>query len=278
MLKALNNFIALFVDSFMLFGRVKAWMLLLVIFCVNYLVLFSHTYFYEFSISSLIIDWVNILNTQYAVAFTHYPGHYILLPYFYGITKLLTGALFEGAILGFVAVIFYRYIIRQNTPTKYTISSFISLWVQLAVGWIIINGLITGGHYLLPKLLEPILHGSPRREMIFEYFLMPGYDIVIFALLFFAIPFTAIYRVNIFNGLMNSVKIFFTRPVFCLFLAAVIMSLPILLGLLLNQPYFIVTKFRPEMIFWILLLSIGTDIFVNFFWMSTSVGYLSDLE
>ena len=278
MLKSINQFIGLFVESFKLFGQVKAWMFLLVIFIVDGILLLAHYQFYSPVFYTIITWWTQTLNDQYAAGFTHYPGHFILFPYYYNIAKLIVGLFIEGALLGGTAVVFYRYFFNLTDPDKRIFGSTIHAWIQLSLGWVFINGILTAAHLYLPDLLRSFLHQSPRRQLVFDYGVMPAIDIVVVALCFFIIPYIAIYRTNIFSALLSSIKIFFKHPFFCLFLSVSILILPLIFAAILNHPNIIVEKFKPEMVYWLLFAALGADVFVNFFWMSTAVGFMADFD
>lgn len=278
MLKSINQFISLFLDTFKLFGRVKAWLLLCCIVFVNWLLLYSHYNFTDPMFYGVISWWTELWDAQYAAGFTHYPGHFILLAYYYSYAKLFIGLLIEGGLLGAVAVVFYRYIFADTEKLKHSFQSTMKNWMHLTLGWIILNGILTIGHYYIPKMLSSVLLGSPRRQMLFEYGLLPSFDIIIVALFFFTIPYIAIYRTTVLAGIINSLKIFIKRPIFTLFLAGAILSVPIILSLIMSNPSVLVDKFKPSIIYWLLMGGIFIDLFVNFFWMGTAVNFLSEEE
>ncbi len=278
MLKSINYFISLFLDTFKLFGRVKAWLLFLSLGFVYWLLLYSHYQFTDPLFYGFIAWWTKLWDPQYAGGFTHYPGHFILMSYYYSSAKLFIGFFIEGGLLGAAAAVFYRYIFTETKETNYSLSSNLNNWLHLSLSWGILNAVLFAGYKFLPQIFASFLWSSPRRQMIFDYGVIPLFNILIVAIFFFAIPYIAIYRTNVLNGIIQSFKIFIRRPIFTFFLAAAILTVPLILSLILNNPAVLVDKFKPILIYWLLLAGIVLDIFVNFFWMGTAVNFLSDEE
>jgi len=245
---------------------------------IEFIILYAHYNFSEPLFFTSVSFWTHLLNEQFAIGFTHYPGHFILLPYYFSFAKLFAGILFEGALLGGAAVIFYNYLYEPSEKTPRKPFDLFSSWFQLSAAWAILNGILTAAHLFLPKLLSPLLYQSPRRQMVFDYGVLPFIDILVIGLLFFAIPWIAIYRVNLLSGIKHSLKIFISRPIFCFLLSFTILIVPMVLAQILNHPNLIVNKFKPEMIYWLLFGGLIVDLFVNFFWMGTAANYLSENE
>lgn len=277
MLQLLNRIIGIFADTFRLFGQGRAWLYLFAIFILDVILLYAHEHFQYPLFYGLITGWAKLMNHDYAIGFTHYPGHYMLLPYFFYRAKLLLGFLIEGAVLGAVALYFYRYL-YQLTEEEEPLKDKLYRWLNVSIAWIVLNGLIFLSGKYLPQLFRPLLAYSPRRQLLFDYAVMPAVNVVILALLFVAIAYIAIYRVHVINGIWNSLKFFFRAPVFMLVLSGVILIIPTFFTYLLLNQNVILEKFNPELIYWILNLSIFLELFVNFFWISAAVQLLIDEE
>jgi len=277
-LTGINKFVGLFLDSMRMMGRGRIWFLLLLNFLINLLVLYSHYRFQSPVFYGVIHAWTNLFDPGHAVAFTHYPGHMLLLPYFNGWAKFFVSTVIEGAILGGIAVTFFDAWLDAGKRARHTIGSALWLWLQLILGWLLINGLILLVNVQLPSLMQGFLYGSPSRMRAFKFLMLPGIYIIITALFYFALPYAAIHRTNIFRAAGQSLKLFFSRPITCLFLAAFILAVPVLISIALGEQDSIIEKFRPELVYWLLLLGLITDIFVNFFWMGTAARVLAEEE
>jgi len=251
---------------------------LLAYFLVNWLILYAHYDFYSPVFYGIIKPWINLFGDQQAIGFTHYPGHFLMLPFFFGWAKFYLSILLEGSVLGGVAVMFYRSYTGEKSEDKNSFGRLFLLWFQLTMTWLVINIIFLLIDIKLPELLHSFLVGSPRRILAFQYLFQPFLYVVIMSLFFFAIPYVAIYRVNVFTGLGKSLSYFKNNPILCFFLSVFILIIPVSLSLLLTQQNLIVAKFKPELIYWILLVGLITDIFVNFFWMGMAVRHIIDQE
>lgn len=272
----INNFIDLFISALRLINRLKAWLLLLLLFAVYWLLLYSHIKFYSPLVYGIISPWLN-LNDQYAKGFTHYPGQFILLPYYFGWAKLAFGLFIEGAILGGVASVFYKNFHASDNLENQPVSNKFNLWIQLSLAWIFLNGSLVLVNLFIPSLFAPILYSSSR-QMLFNYLIMPGIYIFLVAIFFYTIPCVAIYRVNAFRAAIDSIKYFLKNPILTFFLSLFIMIVPLIISIILNTPNVIVEKFYPELIYWIITGGLVVDIFIGFLWMGTATTYLKNQE
>ena len=278
LLSGINHFIGLFLDSLRSLGRGRIWFLLLLNLLINLLVLYSHYDFQSPIFYGVINWWTNLFDSGRAIGFTHYPGHLLLLPYFNGWAKFFVSMAVEGAILGGVAVAFFRTFVDVGKRERQSVAGALWLWVQLILAWLLVNGLILLVNTQLPDLVTDFLQGSPRRQDVFDLLVLPSIYVVILALFYFAIPFAAIYRTNIIKAAGNSIRIFFQRPITCLALAAFMLAVPVIIGATVGQQELIVDKFKPELIYWLLLVGLVVDVFVNFFWMGTAARVLAEEE
>ena len=145
------------------------------------------------------------------------------------------------------------------------------------LAWLVINLLTIGIGTILPDILAPFLDG-PRRMAAFNFVVMPGAYVFILALFFVAIPSIAVKGDNVFRGLLRALKIFIRYPITCLFLSAFILAGPIFISILSSYAWDIIERFRPELVYWILVAGLGSELLANFFWMGTSVRLLAEPE
>jgi hypothetical protein len=277
MLQGVNTYIGIFADTFKYFNRGKAWLWLLVIFVVEGLILQAHYKFYSPMFYWLMSPWIN-LDQQTATGFIHYPGHFLLLPLYFGKAKFIIGSLFEGAILGAVALIFYRHSTGSTDTIRHSGGQMFMRWFQLCLAWFIINGLFYLVNLFLPQMFNWFLENHPRRIIVFNTVCLPFVFVLIMSIFYFIIPYIAIYRVNVFKAIKNSFILFIRNPFICFFSALTILLIPIILSILLSNQTTIVDKFNPELVYYLLLLGLFIDILVNFFWVGTAVRYLIEKE
>jgi hypothetical protein len=275
---SINRFIGLFVDTFKQFGRVRIWLVLLGYFLINWLLLYAHYNFVSPFFYGFISFWTGLFGDQQATGFTHYPGHFLLLPYFFGWAKLFLGILLEGAVLGAVAVMFYQSYHEIAKEERATFRQVFASWIHLELAWLLLNGLILAVNRFLPDLLRPWLAGSPRRTMAFEFAALPLIYVVILAVLFHMIPAAAVYRDHFFRALRRSFRLFLRRPFTSFFLSLLLLTVPVFVSIINGKSADIVQKFKPELVYWLLLAGLIVDVFFYFFWMGTAVRSLVDEE
>jgi hypothetical protein len=270
LLDNINRFVMLFIDTFRRVGRWRAWLLLLGYFLVNWLILYAHYNFLSPVFYSVMTAWTRLIDPGSATAFTHYPAQFYYLADYFGWAKLIVGLVLEGLVLGGVV----RILSRDNAAFE-TQKSLLVLWPHLVLAWLVINVLTLAAGLYLPELMRPLLDG-PRRLMAFRLVFMPGIYSLILALFFFAIPAIALKGDNVFRGLMRALTIFRRNPVTCLLLSGIILAGPITLSILSGYASDIIEKFRPELIYWLLVIGLGTELLANFFWMGTASRFLAD--
>lgn len=278
MLKAVNNLLRHFATTFKLLGKGKAWLFALIIFVVHFFFLTAFDRFYEPFFYSLVTFITGLINPKFANAFTHFPGHYQLMGVYFYKVKFFMGIFFEGALLGAIAIYFYNYISEYKNKAKKPFTYYLNNWLQLNLAWLVINGLIYLLGKYLPVMLEGFLQYSPRRQFVFDYLFMPGLNIIITAFFYVIIAYVIIYQTNIFNAAYRSLIIFLNNPISIFIKSFVVLIVPILLSYVIGAQDTLVTKFNPEIVYWILLTGLIIDIPVNIFWMGSSVLTLSELE
>ena len=242
---------------------------------MNWLILFGHFNITSPLFSGIVNAWVSFIGAEQAEAFNHYPSHLILLPYYFGWAKIISGVLFETITLGLVALLFARIEERFGNLPKSIWAGTLSKLPHLMVVWIILNGLILLVAMFLPQFAMPYVEGSPRRQMLLEILLMPGLYILIMAPLFIAIPAVVVGGKSVFSAIKTSLRLFRERYVTMFLLTLLVLVIPVFFSLITSRPLVIVEKFKPELVYWILLAGLFADMFVKFFWMGTAVKLLS---
>lgn len=276
LLDRINEFILLFVDTVRQVPRFKIWLPLVAYFLVQWFALYAHYNFLQPPFYELITSWVSLIGPDQADAFAHYPQHFLLLGRFAGWAKLAIGLILEGLVLGLVAGLFHVRFTGDASPT-YRQRPLLIRWLNLAGVWALINGLMWVSGTYFPQWLEPVLHGS-RRMLAFSFVFMPFVYAFIFAMFFMAIPAIIVFGDNALAAILRSLRLFLSRPLTILFLAIFILAVPILLGIVASRPSGIVDGFKPELVYWLLVGSLFSDLIANFFWMGTAVRFLSASE
>ena len=209
-------------------------------------------------------------------SFSHYPAHFLYLPYYFSWAKIVVGLLFEGLVLGTAAAFFADRYRRHTGAAATSFREVLSLILQLIAAWVVFNGLTVLVNLYLPDLLAAFHQDSPRRLLAVRFVLQPFILVLVFALLFFSIPAVAVYRENFLKAVGRSVRLFFRRPITCFFLAGIIMIVPYIISAVPADV--VITKFKPELVFWIMFVGLAAETLAGYFWMGTAVRFLLEEE
>jgi hypothetical protein len=278
LLISINRFFALVYDTFRQLGRGRIWLVLGAFFLLNWLALYAHFKPFSPMFYGPMEFWVNLHGANIASGFFHYPGHFLVLPELFDYAKLLLGFLFEGAMLGLVALLFFNSFLQVKQSEVSPIRLVLSSWFQLMLGWLILNGLMLIVILYLPQILAVWLHGAPRRIAFYQFAVVPVIFAFLLSMFYFVFPLVAIYGDTVFYALRRSVTIFWKNPVTLLSLALIVVVSQSLVSLVAGRPDTIIEKFRPELIYWVLLAGLVFSCLATFFWMGTAVRFLIEEE
>jgi len=275
LLDKFNQFLLLFLETIRQFGRWRIWGVLFLYLVLHWLILYGHYQYVKTPFYGWLSPWIDLVGGDRSVAFSHYPQQFYYLGRFAGWAKLVVSLLVEGAILGFVAALFWRSFTGElvEGPRR----SGVTRWINLVLAWAVLNGLMMAAGQLLPAIAGPWLTG-PRRVLAFSYVVMPFFFTLIFAVMYFAIPRVAIMGENVLVAIGRSMAVFFRRPLTVFFAAFLVLVVPVLLNAVTSRPAGIIDGFRPELIYWLLAASLVIEMIANFFWMGTAVRFLIEPE
>ncbi|UCD64988.1 MAG: hypothetical protein JSW34_06035 [Candidatus Zixiibacteriota bacterium] len=276
---SINYFLTLFLDTFRRLGGWRIWLVLGAYFLFEWLFLFAHYKFYWPVLIDILQPWLRLVNGQNAAGYTHYPGHFLLLPDFFDWTRFAVSILVKGVVLGVVAVLFSHGYTRGGQGYGRLLGGrTVFIWAQMVAAWLLVGGLVVIIYSVLPEMLSSSLAGAPRRIFFFKYMLQPALHIGALATVYFVIPVIAVRRVNFLRAVARSLTFFWRTPFTCLFLSAIIFFGHILLVQILARRAALVESFPPESIYWLLIAGLAMDIVIGFFWMGTASRYLVDQD
>lgn len=277
----INFFFTLVLDTLRQFGRGRIWLLLGGYFLLLFFALYAHYQFLAPVFYPFITGWVRLVAAIFSLnadAFFHYPGHFFLLGLYYGWAKLIIGLVVEGLVLGALALIFSSlFNDSEQEDTGAVIRRAAKLWLQLTLAWLVLNGLTTIVGQVVPTLMQNMLY-SPKRQFVFAAVLMPGLLTIIIAPFFFALPAVAVRRVGALTAIGQSFRMFFRRPIMTLILTVIVISGPMLVSIINSFADRVVTTFRPELMFWVILGGLALEMFANFLWIGVATRYLTALD
>jgi hypothetical protein len=103
---------------------------------------------------------------------------------------------------------------------------------------------------------------------------LPGSFTLIFSLFVFVVPSIGLFGDSIQAAISRSLRIFYHHPLTCIALAGSILALPMLFSILSGYNSLLMDRFRPELIYWLLVVGLFADMVANFFWMAVTVRFL----
>ena len=274
----INRIIGLFVDTLKQFGKGRIWGWLLLYFLIDLLVLEAHYYYTSPMLHGFMSLWTGLFPEEQVTGFSHYPGHFIMLPYFFEWGKLAVGLIIEGLLIGASAILFYESYVTVPKEDRFKFKDLLPSWIHLVLAYLIMNGILVAVSYFIPSLLSEWLAYSPRRILLFNWILMPGIYIVIVSLFIYMVPSIAVYRDNVLQALTRSLKTFFRNPITTIIVVAIILSASIIISNILSNTVTMVENFKPEIVYWILLGSLIVELIMHFLWMGITVRLLVDEE
>jgi len=274
----LNRYISLLVTPFSFLRVWRIWQILGLYCLIVVTVLLAHLYFDLPLFSGIMSLWTSMFGQEQATGFSHYPGHFILLPYFFGWARFYVGLLIEGLVFGGLSVLFYDRMTSARGDERTRVRSMFSLWLPLSMGWLVIYGLWLLISLWLPELLGTWLRYSPRRQLAFEFGLLPLLFVIVMSMTYFVLPAIAIYRESVWAATKRSVRLFIRMPFTFFFLALTISIAPLMISIIQGKSGSIVEKFSPELVFWITLVGVVADMAVIFMWVGSAVRMLVEEE
>lgn len=269
----INRLVLIIMDTLRQLFTWRIWVVLVGYYALQWLVLYAHYQFMSPAFGWLSSITLSFQDPQRAVAFSHYPAHLILLPGVFGWAKLGLGVLLEGLVLGIVATEFSR---KFAGPGRTPGGSIINIWLNLAVVWIVINALAVALGEFVPSMLASKLY-SPKRIAAFTFVLMPALFTICTALFFYAIPIVVTTRKNAFVALGQAAGYCFRNPFTTLVLTVLVVTGPVLIAAITGAyATTIVEKFRPELIYWLMVVGIAVEMISAFFWIGFATRLVTD--
>ncbi len=217
---------------------------------------------------------ISIFSETRAQVFDHYPQLYLLLPYFYQWWKLCLGIIFEGLAVGLTTLLFLKAMsLPQGRGLR--VGDAFKKWPTLLITWAIITAILFAINYFIPQLARDFLYGSPRRMLLFDIALRL-LTILIYAPLIYAVPAIIILKRNIIGAFSSTFSLFGKMPIFSFFIALIPYLFTVPFQLLAGRSDMIVSKFAPELVFYILLAGIIVEMIVNFVFTGALTRLISE--
>jgi len=275
----MSEFWYLYGQTFRLMGKVSLWVPLLLHAALAVVLVLMHYYIFSPLTGSIIKGWTGLVNADYAPLFYHYPSHFTLLPYFYGLARLVVNIFTEALLFGVVIDLFIAIYRNQKPAFMTSFGHALRRYLKLSLVWLVLLALLYVINRYFNTFLEDVLgyslQDAPRRQMMAQL-IARGITVIIYSVCIFLLPAIMAEAGSFGAAIKRGFKAFARHP----FVAIGIVLIPYLIGLLpswvLSDPGRIVTTFYPELVFYLVLVSIGVDIIVNFILLGTSLKFYMD--
>lgn len=275
----LSEFWYLYGQTFRLMGKISLWVPLLLHAALALVLAFMHYYIFSPVTGSIVGSWTSLINAEYAPLFFHYPGHFSLLPYFYGIARLVVNVFTEAFLFGIVIDLLISLYRDQKPLFMTSFGRALRRYLKLSLAWLVLLGILYLINKYLNSFIEEVLgyslQDAPRRQMMAQLG-SRGLTILLYAAFIFLLPAIMAEADSYWTAIKRAFRTFARHP----FIAIGIVLIPYLIGLIpswvLADPTRIVTNFYPELVFYLLLVSIGVDVVVNFILLGTSLKFYMD--
>ncbi len=199
----------------------------------------------------------------------HYPQSMIILPEMFHRADLILSGIIGVGVIGVATQMFATRFNGEKPQLKTGIRRVLPLYGILFLLWVLETGLVLGFVVELPRLLA----GTTPLGGRFLRILSLLFGIIVGA----AFAYTSVLVVwegkGLLKALRGSFSLFGQNTFSSFFLVAIPTLLHLPLDWVLGKGSFLVSKFTPEIICWLLIFYIGFTIFTNYFLIGPITGF-----
>ena len=276
-----TEYVYLYGQSLRLMGRFTLWLPLLIHGLIGFLLLQMFYYMFSPVFGSLAVAVSRLINETFAPALSDYPGQFIALPYFWGTSRFWVNIVIEALLFGMVVHGMIKIYSGEKVSFGDSLKSTLQKYFQITIVWAFLSLLLYVINMHAADVINSVLGisftGSPRRRMVLELGIRL-ITVLFYALFIFIIPSIMAGGERFGSAIKRGFGVFFRHPV----AAFSIILIPYLIGFLpswlATKSDKIVANFNPEMVYYLLIVSIIVDVIVNFILLGTSVKLFIDRQ
>lgn len=275
----LSEFGYLYGQTFRQVTRVKLWIPLLIQALLMLILAVMHLYIFAPVISPIIKVWTGLFRPELADAFFHYPAQFVFMPYFFGQAQMIVNLILEAFLFGIVIDLFIALYHGQKPVFMTSIGHALRRYFQLMLVWFVVLGVLylinTYFFDFVEKFIGYSLQAAPRRRVAAE-FLLRAITVVVYAVCIFLLPSIMAGSASWMHRIKRGFAVALRHP----FIAIGLVLIPYLVGFLpswaLSNASTVVSNFSPDLVFYLILTSVGLDVILNFFMLGTAVKFYMD--
>ncbi len=202
----------------------------------------------------------------------HYPNYYLVLPsLFFWINLLLSG--FLGIVLVAATTrLFSRSFNDKPETIGKGIKRILPAYSFLFVAWLVETSLLLAVFLGLPKLLQRIEFFAARGPLAVQL-VTSMFAMVAGALFLYTTALIVLDRKGPLQALAQSLSLFAKYPVISFLLIAIPNFIRMPIDVLSGKTQFLISKFNPEMVGVVLILSVLISVFANYLMVGAVTRY-----
>lgn len=202
----------------------------------------------------------------------HYPDLYVMLPKTYGWVTVVLSVFIEVLLIGAGFIMFSGYYRKERVSFLSALDRARGKYLQLVIVWLFYSVVFLVLLLYLPKAFDPVIGGSPRREMAFAI-AVRFLGSIILAAFMYVIPSILIDGERFLASVRRSVRTFGASILSSYVIALVPYLIVLPFTIMLYNPVLIVTKFYPELVSYLIAGEIVANMFAGFVFTSTVLRF-----
>ncbi|MCP4568178.1 MAG: hypothetical protein GY841_11425 [FCB group bacterium] len=274
-----SEFWFLYGQTFRQMGRLNLWLPVLILGLVAFMIMELHYYVFSPVAGPIVRAWAELIKPELAGGLTHYPGQFIVMPYFFGNARLLVNIFLEAFLFG--AMIDMLIALHRGERPAFVVSFKAALrrYLPLTLVWFLLTALL----YLVniyffdfvDKVIGYSLVEAPRRQFMASLALR-GVTVLLYMPCIYLLPAIMVGGKSLGQSIKSGFAVFARHPFITLGLVLVPYIFGVIPSIWASESVKVVTNFFPEMVYYLILISIAVDVIVNFVLLGTSVKFFMD--
>ena len=274
-----SEFWFLYGQTFRQMGRFTLWLPVVILGLIAFLIAQMHYHIFSPVGGPIIQAWAELIKPDLAGGLTHYPAQFVVMPYFFGNARLLANIFLEALFFGVMIDMFIALYRGARPAFATSFKTALRLYLPLTVVWFVLNAVLYLVNIYFFDFIENVigysLFDAPRRQFIASLALR-GITVLLYMPCIFLLPAIIVGGKSFGASLKNGFAVFARHP----FIALGLILVPYIFGVIpswwASESVNVVTNFFPEMVYYLILISIFVDIIVNFVLLGTSVKFFMD--
>ena len=202
----------------------------------------------------------------------HYPNNFLVLPSLFFWVNLLLSGLLGILLIGATTRLFSSTYRAKSVSLGDGLRGTFPDYALLLLVWIVETACLLAVFMGVPRLLGKIAFLANRGALPIQL-LTSLAAIVVGALFVYTTALIVLEKAGPIRAIARSLSLFAKYPVITILLIAIPNFIRMPIDLLSGKTQFLITKFNPEIVAGVLIMSVLLSIFTNYFLVGTVTGY-----